>query len=311
MKKFLFITDSHIREDSPRWRTDDVYKTQFAKLGEIAQLVREHDIDAIYHGGDFFNTKNPSHKLVGDIIDWCKYVGVPIHVVIGNHDISGYNLDSVNNNAIGVLLEAGAIQKLDENVYDSAKIIFKGIHTSVDFNHSYMIDEKYNDFKKIIISHNYVIPSKDMPWNFIHPDNIQTNADLVLCGHYHVPFNYKTKTTQWINPGPLFRWKITEKDHIPKVLLIEVGDDKIVTSELTLKSVKPSSEVFNEIIAAEEKKKDQDLKQFVSMLDQTSFTTVDLENIIRNAGVNQNIDSSIIDDIIKRVKIVKEQDSCL
>jgi len=306
MKRFIFVTDTHLRIDNPATRIDNVWESQLAKLSEIVELVKEYDVDAILHGGDFFNVKNPPHKLVADVINWCKHLETPVFVVTGNHDITGYNLDSVKSSGLGVLFESGAVDPLNLEEYKKDKIIIKAIHSSLNFEQDYMLDEKYKDYFKIIISHNYVIPADSMPWGFIHPKDIKTNADLVLCGHYHVPYDYSTQTTRWINPGTLCRWKINEKDHKPKVLLIEVENKKYTVTELYLKSVKPANEVFNVELVEQEKQRAQDIQEFVSSLEKTSFQNVDIEQVIKQSGTQQGISEEILNEILLRVKSAKE-----
>jgi len=306
MKRFLFLSDTHFRSDSPEARLGDYMQDQFLKLGEIIKLVQEHSVNALIHGGDFFNTKKPLHQLVVDMIDWCKHVGTPIYVVKGNHDITGYNLDSVRNSGLGVLFEAEAVEPLELLEYEKDKIVIKAIHTALDFKQDYMFPEKYKDYFKIIVSHNYVIPADTMPWGFIHPKDIKTNANLVLCGHYHVPFDYSTETTRWINPGPLCRWKINEKDHRPKVLLLEVDNGKCELKEIFLETAKSGDEVFDVNVLKLEQQHNQDIQKFVDSLENVSFQNVDIETIVRQVSREQNISEDVVLEILNRIRKAKE-----
>lgn len=301
---FLFFTDPHFRHSKAKMRIDDTYKTQFEKLDEIKSIVKERKVKEIWCGGDFFN-ENPSHELVGDLIQWCRDVEVPIKLVLGNHDVTGYNLDSASNRAIGVLEKAGAIEILsDEIVYFSLNFILKGIPTSLGFNQKYTFNSSIEELRKIIISHNYVIPSEKMPWDFIHPRDIKTNADLVLCGHYHTPFKYINGKTTWINPGALCRWKITEMNRKPNVLLIHVGDT-IEVEPIELKSAKPGKDVFNLDELSLEEKRSLDIESFIQSLNNTEFSSVDIEDVIRTVGKKNHIDKEILDESINRVQMAK------
>jgi DNA repair exonuclease SbcCD nuclease subunit len=310
MKKFLFLTDSHFRSDSPKLRIDNAYNVQFQKLGEILTLVREYDIDAVLHGGDFFDTKKPPHELVADMIDWCKHIGIPIFVVIGNHDVTGYNLDSVRNSGLGVLLEAGAVHELKEEVYKKENLILRGIHHSnVIDKKQYAFDSKYADYTKIVMTHNMIIPVDSMPYDFVHPKDLtcDVNADLVLCGHYHIPFDWTDKKTKtrWVNLGPLCRWTISEQNHIPQVMLIEVDNNKFKVKKLPLESAKPGNKVFDLDFISSEKKREQDIQSFVKSLEQTTFSNIDIEKVIQQVGQSQNVESSVIEEALKRIKIAK------
>jgi len=307
VKTFLFVTDTHFRADRPKLRTDDILKSQFEKLGEIITIARENDVDAILHGGDFFNSKQVPHKLVVALMDWCKQIAMPIFAIRGNHDLTGYNLDSVWNSGLGPLFEAEAIELLEKDrVWKKDKVVIKGIDCSLDFKQDYMFDTRYDDYAKIIISHNYVIPTESMPFGFVHPKDIETNADLVLCGHYHVPFEYEHGKTKWINPGPLCRWKITEKDHKPQVILITVDKGEIITKAVTLQSVKPPEKVFDLKVVEAEKKRQNDIQSFVESLERTDVTSVDIEEVIQKVATRQKIKAEVVEEILQRIRQAKE-----
>jgi len=309
--KFGFFTDSHFTDTQPPQRIDDVRRTQRKKLGEILHLILDHGVQAIFHGGDVFNTKKPSHLLVADIIDWCKRINIPIYSVIGNHDVTGYNLDSVRNSGLGVLFEAEAVTKLNLEEYPNEKIAIKAIHVEYDpqnFGKAYIFDEKYKDYIRIIISHNYVIPEKEMPFGFVHPKDIETNAHLVLCGHYHKPFTFSSGNeykTLWVNPGSLCRWNVLE-DHQPKFILVTIENGKWEIKQLPLQNGKNKKEVFNLELIDLQKKQEQDVKKFVQSLEQTAFQNVDVEELISKIGKEQNLDPNIIELVLKKVRHAKE-----
>lgn len=304
--RLLFLTDTHYRNDTPKSRIDDILKAQLQELGEIAELVHEHDVDAIIHGGDFFDTKNPPHKLVVDLIAWCKHIEVPIYVCIGNHDVTGYNLDSVKNSGLGVLFESYAAEPLNEKVFEKEKIVLRGVHSTKDFKFLYEFDKKYDGWTKIALSHNYIIPSDTMPFDFIHPKDIPSNADFVLCGHYHVPFDYSTSTTRWINPGALSRWTISERDRKPTVLLLNIVDGKTTVEYIELKSSRPGCELFDVEELALEKARDADISSFVKSLEQTDFKNVDVEQVVLKIGREQAIPEAVLNLALKKIREAKE-----
>ena len=306
MLKFLFFTDSHFRDDKPRGRIDDIMKSQWDELGEILSICREQDVDAILHGGDFFNIKRPSHKLVVHILDWCRTLNLPIYGTIGNHDISAYNLDTVNNSGLGVLFESGALNRLDQEVFEDEKLIIKSVHSELHFQSHYTIDNKYKDYTKIILSHNYVIPMEKVPFEFMHPRDVETNADLVLCGHYHVPFDYTNGKTRWINPGALSRWALNERHNTPTVLLVTVDRGKVSIESIQLKSSRPGNEIFDETIIETQKQQEYDIKQFVKSLEETSFDDVDIETVAKTVGEKQNLPTGVLDIVLQNIRQAKE-----
>lgn len=306
MLKFLFITDTHYRDDKPKGRIDDIMKAQFDELGEILQICRDEEVDAVLHGGDFFNTKKPSHRLVVHILDWCKMLSKPVIGVIGNHDVTGYNIDSVSNSGLGVLFESGAVDRLEYMEWEREKVVLKAVHSSLNFDKDYMFDGKYDGWKKIIISHNYVIPADSMPWGFIHPKDIKTNADLVLCGHYHQAWNWTDGKTRWLNPGAISRWKITERDHKPQVVIISVENGAIKLGFIALKTSQPGHKIFDINAVEAAKQQERNIEQFARSLEETSFQDIDIEQVVLTAGKQSNIATNILDVILKKLRDAKE-----
>jgi exonuclease SbcD len=305
--KFLFLTDSHWTDIRPKNRIDDIMESQFAELGEIIEICHENNIDQILHGGDTFNTRKPSHGLIVHLLDWCKQLNLPIFTVIGNHDEIGYNLDSVRNSGLGILLESGAFNTFEKLVFENEKVVIKPVHCSLDFQQSYMFPKEYDGWTKIILSHNYIIPSDTMPFDFIHPRDIQTNANLVLCGHYHLPFDYLGENgTRWINPGAISRWSLSERDRTPQVLIITINGGKLDVEYIKLKSSKPGSEIFDVNAVEIQRQQDRNIDQFAKSLESTTFLDIDIEQVVRTAGKEQNIDEEILNVILSKLRDAKE-----
>lgn len=302
--KFLYFTDSHLRDSRPRNRIDDFYKSQFEELGDLANLVLEYDVDALLCGGDLLHVPKPSHELVRDLIGWAKYINVPIYSVVGNHDTVGYQMDSIGSNGIGVLFESEAFHELTEKIFEEEKIYIKGINAKaqVDGKGYYTSDPKYMDYTKLIVSHNYIIEAESMMFDFIHPKNVPTNADLVLLGHYHHPFETQIGNTRFINPGALSRWEIDSANRIPTVLLIEIENGKVDVKHIPLANAKKAEEIFDLVKVGEQNEKQDQLKNFMESLSNTSFETNDIEQLVLAAGKNQGIEERILDKSLEKIR---------
>ena len=305
--KFLFFTDSHLRDSRPRNRIDDFYKSQFEELGELANLVLEHDVDALLCGGDLLHVPKPSHELVRDLIGWAKYINVPIYSVIGNHDTVGYQMDAIGSNGIGVLFESEAFHELTEKVFEEEKIIIRGINAKVqEDGYGYEFEPKYAGYTRLIVSHNYIIDAESMMFDFMQPKNVPTNADLILLGHYHHPFQTQVKNTQFINPGALSRWGIDEANRIPTVLLIEIANGIVDVKHIPLACAKKAEEIFDLNKVGVEKDKEDQLKSFMDSLENTSFETNDIEALVLAAGKNQGVEERILNKSLEKIREAKE-----
>ncbi len=304
--KILFLTDTHYRADKPKARLDDIMETQFAELGDIITICRNNEVDLVLHGGDAFNVKNPPHSLVIHLLNWVKSLHLPIYGVLGNHDLTGGNLDSVKNTGLGVLFESGAFDKLDLLEYADRKLVIKGVHHSFHFDGNYMFDEKYDGWTKIIVSHNFIIPSETMPFGFLHPRDIKTNATLVLCGHYHQPWEYKSPTTHWVNPGSVSRWKVNERTHTPQVILLTIENGTIDLKYLPLPSAKDGSTLFDEDLLKLEKAQERNIEQFAKSLETTSFSDIDIEQVVQISAAHNKVDAAVLSCVLKKIREAKE-----
>ncbi|WP_294797022.1 metallophosphoesterase, partial [uncultured Fenollaria sp.] len=58
--KFVFITDTHIKEKNPINRLDNYFETVINKIDEAAHFAVENKVNFIVHGGDLFDTPTVS-----------------------------------------------------------------------------------------------------------------------------------------------------------------------------------------------------------------------------------------------------------
>ncbi|MGH7974926.1 MAG: metallophosphoesterase family protein [bacterium] len=301
--KILFFADLHLRSasDRPKWRTDDHYKTQFEELYEITDIAREQGVNWIISLGDFFDHTRVSHQLVTDVLKWSQSIPCYACSIVGNHDVNGY-VTTDRNNGLGVLFESGALHQLKEFTIDTHKIIIRGVDVHLDPTvGDYMFDEQYNDYFKIIASHNFIIPH-EVPFPAVLPSHVKTNANVIVLGHYHKTFNHFEGKTAFINPGSISRWAINEQ-HQPQVFILDT-DTKII-SAVFLKCSQPASKIFDLTAAAEMKSTEMNLQAFINSLEATSFENVDIENVVATEALKQNVLKAVSDLALSQVQQAK------
>lgn len=303
--KVLLFADMHLRSasDRPKWRIDDHYESQFAELNEIRDIAQANKVDLIISLGDFFHNTRVSYQLVTDVLNWCGTLPCSLYSIVGNHDVNAY-VTSDRNNGLGVLFESGAVQQLDELVFDAQKVIIRGIHAYLDpRNGNYLFDDKYKDYFKLVASHNFIIPHQ-VPFEAVLPSQVQTNATAVVLGHYHKAFNHLEKATLFLNPGSISRWAVNEQ-HQPYVFILDTAAG--VFNPVQLKSSLPANEIFDLVGAAEMKENEMNLQTFVDSLENTSFDNVDVEQVVLTEGTKQGILRVILDMALAKVQQAKEQ----
>jgi len=304
--KILFFADVHLRSssDRPKWRIDDHYKQQFLELQEISKIAKDQKVDLMISLGDFFDHTRVSHQLVTDTLNWCKPLPCSLYSVVGNHDVNAY-VTSDPNNGLGVLFESGAVARLDDLVLDDQKVVIRGVHVYLDPKQRdyFFTDKKYDDYCKIVASHNFIIPH-EVPFDAVLPSQVKTNANVIALGHYHKTFNVYEGKTAFINPGSISRWSINEQ-HQPQVFILDTLLGVIVAVQL--KCALPAAEIFDIAAAAEIKSSEMNLEAFVASLETTSFENLDVENVILSEAKKQSVVQGIVDLSLEKIRKAKEE----
>lgn len=239
--RILHITDSHGTVKGPESRKDVYYITFLKKLYELGFVVKKMNVDMVVHTGDLFHTARVSDKFAGQVSEMIKAMGVPFYVVPGNHDIEGYTTDTIDQTKLGLLAKAGVVTILDRDnpIRITANQDGEEYTIAISGQEYYAhIDEgNLRDFEmqqdeadlNILAIHGYLT---DTPQ---HPDikctmcqDVVTDADLILTGHYHRAFEWSDgQNLDIFNPGSMLRVEQTDynKNHIPQYGILDIGLD--------------------------------------------------------------------------------------
>ena len=239
--KILHITDSHGTVKGPESRKDVYYITFLKKLYELGFIVKKKNIDMIVHTGDLFHTARVSDKFAGQVSEMIKAMGIPFYVVPGNHDIEGYTTDTIDQTKLGLLAKAGVVTILDRENPIRITANQNGEEYTVAISgqeyYAHIDEGNMKDFEmqqdeadlNILAIHAYLT---DTPQ---HPDikctmcqNVVTDADLILTGHYHRAFEWSDgQNLDIFNPGSMLRVEQTDynKTHIPQYGILDIELD--------------------------------------------------------------------------------------
>lgn len=298
--KILHITDSHGTVKSPESRTDLFYLTFLRKLAEITYIVKLQKIDMVLHTGDLFHLSRVSNKFMGQVAEIIKSWGVPFYVVPGNHDIDGYTIDTIDQTSLGLLAKTGILTLLTRdnpiriNTTQSNKtftIAISGQEYYANIDTGDMSDFEMQQDEadiNILAIHGYIADTPQHPnIRCTYPKDIITDADIILCGHYHRSFAMDVGDVSYYNPGSMMRVEMTEynKTHMPQYGILEIELDKqgYVVYDYNFhqfRIAKPSSAVFDFNSAGIIKKHGITLENFKTSIANT------MQNINVNTGVS-------------------------
>ena len=283
--KLGILGDVHLRDSSPINRVDKYYEAQFIKLTQAVNIFKKEKVDAILCVGDVFDSYRVSFKLLFDTISFFQKNKLKIYGIWGNHDIIAYNVETLNNSALGILVKLGFYI----NVNDNKELHIKGIHTRINYDKADYCDSD------IVMSHDMVIPMEKAPFDHLWHKELDGCAKVVISGHYHPPHLIQEKETLFINPGALTRMSIADKFH-PGVVILDTENLKAKRIEL---EVEPYEKVFRE------REESGDVLEIGTVeLEKVNRDNV-MERIVKYAKDNEYT-QEVIDNTVLRVKKARE-----
>lgn len=326
--KILHITDSHATIKAPSARTDIYYISFLKKLYEIGYIVKHSNIDLVIHTGDLFHSPHISDKFTGQVAEIIKSFGVPMYVVPGNHDIEGYTIDTLEQTKLGLLYKTGVIKELDRLHPFKLQANINNHKVSIAISgqeyYSHIDENNPDDFKmsqpqcdlNILCIHGYVT---DVPQ---HPDikhtminNINTDADIVLSGHFHQSFTVdRNDGVGFYNPGSMMRVEQNDynKNRKPCYGILEISaDDEGPYYDYNLyefKTALDSTIVFDynsKYIQNQQVITLQNFKNTISNSVSNISSNINITSIIDNICQTNNIEQEIHDLAVDNINIAK------
>jgi DNA repair exonuclease SbcCD nuclease subunit len=279
----LYRTDTHACDRSPAsWKAD--YPSEiWSNLEQIGKLAREYEVRAVTDGGDFFHVKSASrnsHALVGRTARIHLAYPCEIVAVKGNHDVKYNNLETIDEQPLGVLFSSNVFGSLGEKVYEDGSLrvrvvglSYSPFRTLADIQ---AIKKKPGDTFLIAIVHQLAAeePPKMVEDFFGEPVfryadlKTQDGPDVFCFGHWHKDQGVvQIGETQFVNLGAVSRGAlIRENTHrTPKVAVIEATESGIRVLQIPL-SVAPAEDVFDFERKERQEKEETSIEQFVQVL---------------------------------------------
>jgi len=176
----LIIGDTHLREDSPRCRTDDYLAAQWRKLDFIMETAKSRKVKAILHAGDLVHIcKNrTTSTFLSEIIDRLKS-SIPILLKPGNHDCPNHREDKILDGRLSAILSG--VPNLSIGCPEGVEML----HTFV-----WHPDDR---------------PSEKIPGESADEILDRTKAQLVITGDNHQSFVFEREPRLLVNPGSMMR----------------------------------------------------------------------------------------------------------
>ena len=315
MTKLLFVGDLHYSGVNPENYISD-YKEDFkTQMQEVYELARKHEVEAILTPGDIFNSHTVSNSTLLELAEILQESHVKWYTIIGNHDIVGYNTDSYSRSSLRLL----------SMLTDKIKVITNDLgHGSTDdvvitgTNYSNLMDvEGYgysNNFTNgtfsvfnIHLSHGMLLDHVPPFERYTLIKDVQTTANLVLCGHDHTGFGVVTRSDgkMFCNPGAFMRQKASENElnRTVQVALITVGFENTVEL-IHLQSAKPGHEVLSRKALEEAKQRDYAMSEFAALIQLKTGELVSLDTlqVVQEIGKSECVPQEVISEAVRLIQ---------
>jgi DNA repair protein SbcD/Mre11 len=288
--RFIYVTDTHLTNIPPKYRTKDFFQQMIEKWSEVYEIAKKEDCDFILHGGDLFHGTDPDVQVLLETIRKMDKK-MPLYLTVGNHDYKSNVFEHIaESTAMGLLEHAGYLKILKNDLVvegGGLKILIRTVHY---FQKDLREQFKLPDYKKydycILVCHATIV-NKPVIFKHILASDLETNFDLVLCGHYHIPFDTQVGTTRFINPGSMSRRTRADEDmrRIPQVVLVSLAKDPqgyadAIMSYIPLKSAVNWQKAFLLDQIEDDKEDEERLSEEFSESVQQSVTSFNIDEVI-------------------------------
>lgn len=296
--KLLFVTDTHITRTPPKFRTSDFYFQIMGKWHEVFKVAYEKKVDLVVHGGDLFHTDNPDVQV---IMDTMRLIDRDVYLCVGNHDFHSDSWQTLlDTTALGLMEHTKHIKIPKEDMV----LDVGGKKMLIRFSHYFEKDDPnrfvVKDFDKyalvIMVVHDALV-NEDMPFKHLLVSKLKVDADLVLCGHYHIPFKYSNNRTLFINPGSMTRLTRLEADmkRVPNMVYVEFDGINFKYQLVPFKSAQPWDIVFKTEQIEQAVKDERDLAEEFTNAIQASIGATNIEEMLVEVAKNENIDEGVVE----------------
>jgi DNA repair exonuclease SbcCD nuclease subunit len=334
--KLLYLTDTHWRGTTPQGRLDDLPQTLLAKLREALDLARSCGATAILHGGDLFDRPDVAPAVALQFLRVLKEEApCPVYAIAGNHDIFGFNPETVPRTMLGVLDGAQVIRLVRpgapvflETGGLTVQLTGQPFHAELDRRDPCLdycvapagtpgavhLREPRADFA-LHLTHGMLLERPfldEVAHTLLAAVMDHTVADVTFGGHYHPGWGkvHEVAGRLFINPGALVRLGNQRADWERRVCvaLVELQRGAPVRCELIpLASARAAEEVLDRSREAAQMARERALADFIMGIDDLSrFEVLAVQEIMREIAATKEMDGRVTAEALRRLGAAQE-----
>jgi predicted phosphodiesterase len=294
VSQYVLINDVHLSKRPPASCTDTYLDDLFDLLDQAAAIAQSRDAGIIL-AGDVFHHKEPSrtsHSMVMRLIDWARLALVPVHAVVGNHDIQHDRTQSIHETQpLGVAMASGAIQLLD-GWMDSEDAVY-GVPWQMTWDKA-NVEDALREYRQsppvpdsqpsLVVTHAPLYPpGRELKYEFFPAAQFAAamgNKGTVHYGHVHEPHGiYEVDRVTFSNPGALSRGSLHEHN-LQRTPAVAIWDNATGQIEHVPLNAKPADQVFDLQRTTAVKNAGINLSRFLASVQATRIDAVDTATVL-------------------------------
>ena len=323
--KLIYTGDWHLRGTNPRNRIGSYVDAAKDKIREVFEIAQEVGAVAIICGGDIFDAPQVADSVKSMYADLLGESPVPIYTTPGNHDLSGYNIDTYDNGSLKILermvpglhvrLRPDRAQVYITDEGTPVYLTFTPYSGRVDRDGYGYSPENLGSIEasqipfRIHVAHAMALDHIPPFDRYTLLQDIKTEADLVLTGHCHTGYGVYNRADGKVfcNPGALLRSSASMSE-LERPIQIAVIDIRSKTDfDITLvplKSAKVGAEVLDRSGIESDKARSYAMESFAALIKTNTGAKVllDIPTIIETIAAQEGIDAEVIAVALKKIE---------
>jgi DNA repair exonuclease SbcCD nuclease subunit len=330
MPRVLIINDPHYTRFPPQCRSSEYHFEVLKKFKWVGRIAKKLKASMILCTGDWFHRKGKvtfreSNDMLSIFNLW-RDLDIQVAGILGNHDIAGHSLESMDSRAVGTFVYSGSMHLLDHGPIDledetgairiSGTSYFHGCDSDDDSRLKMYGSQYYREGAvNIHLAHGTLIKRGEFFGEFTTAKELEPllrksdqRPDILASGHLHFnegvyeigPHNNEMTICR---TGSLSRVSKDDFDRIPSVVLVATKGAKFVCKEIPVDECEKLE--IPEELELEEVDVDEDkISSFIDSLrahgdDQS---TSNFEDYVEKLGNSLGFDQSVIERAIQYVR---------
>lgn len=323
--RLLTVGDVHLRDSAPGKRTDTYREDIMAKCRECVEIARRENATHMLFLGDLFDDKRASrvsHYLSNAIAALLDKAGMPVLVLLGNHDLQNDSLESLPKQPI---FPVGLSPNVTLMAWDRVELApdvaiypIPGVSLGDDWQEKFVTGG--TETRRILAVHQLIVPDvTQFPevarGNFYDAKDVAavTDANVLLYGDVHHNHGTTKHTNRdgdpvvFSNRGAICRMTVGDVDHKPEVIMYKfTGDaERSMSAEVFPLTYRPAADVYRLEEHYEQKQHQQDIDDTIRQLKSTRVHKFSIETVVDEIRTNSTADEAVRDTAVELIELVR------